>query len=158
MVLSIPFPWRSGFQIPFRWIRSRERSAYVLISVIWIVPVLRTTSPHHLLIRFWMSVRVARCSPSWTDFSGIIKYRLNLRNNITLHLFVLRERLHIKKFLLALKMPELHFSGKWPWFSTISSQLSKYFWMTSLLILVWECVIPITWDWYSKYVDTIRLD
>ena len=108
--------------------------------MIWIVPVLRTISPHHLLIRFWMSVQVARFFPSWMDFLDIIRHKLNLRTNIRLHLFVLGELLHIEKCLSALKTLELHFSGQWPWSSMISSQLSRYFWMTSLLILVWECI------------------
>ena len=46
----------------------------------------------------------------WTAFSGIIRYRLSLRTNIRLHLFVLGEHLHIKKCLSAFKMSELHFS------------------------------------------------
>ena len=32
---------------------------------------------------------------SWMDFLNIIRYKLNLRNNIRLHLFVLGELLHI---------------------------------------------------------------
>ena len=44
-------------------------------------------------------------------FLDIIRYRLNLRANISLHLFVLGECLHIEKFLSVLKMSELHFSG-----------------------------------------------
>ena len=50
--------------------------------------------------------------PLWTAFPGIIRYKLNLRTNIRLHLFVLGERLHIEKCLLALKMLELRFSGR----------------------------------------------
>ena len=50
-------------------------------------------------------------SKLWMAFPDIIRYRLNLRTNIRLHLSVLRERLYIKKCLSALKMPELHFNG-----------------------------------------------
>ena len=51
--------------------------------------------PHHLLIRFWMSVQEARYSPSWTVFPDIIRFRSNPRINIILHLFVLGVLLHI---------------------------------------------------------------
>ena len=34
---------------------------------------------------------------SWMDSSDIIRYRLNLKTNIRLHLFVLRECFHIRK-------------------------------------------------------------
>ena len=43
-------------------------------------------------------------------FLDIIRYKLNLRTNIRLHLFVLGERLHIEKCLSALKTLELHFN------------------------------------------------
>ena len=49
--------------------------------------------------------------PLWMDFLDIIRYKLNPRTNIRLHLFVLRELLHIEKCLLALRTPELLFSG-----------------------------------------------
>ena len=51
------------------------------------------------------------CVPLWMDFPDIIRYKLILRTNIRPHLFVLGELLHIKKFLLALRTPELLFSG-----------------------------------------------
>ena len=60
----------------------------------------------------WMSVRVVRCSPSWMAFLGIIRFKSNPRINIILHLFFLRVLLHIGRCLLALKMLELHFSGR----------------------------------------------
>ena len=119
---------------------------------------LKDNFPTPLLIKFCMSVQEVRFSILWMDFSDIIRYILNLRTNIILHLFVLGECSHIKKCLSALKTSELHFSGQWPWSSTISSQLLKYFWMNSPLILIWECVIPITWYWYSKDAYTIQLD
>ena len=49
--------------------------------------------------------------PFWTDFSDIIRYKLNLRTNIRLHLSILGELLHIEKCLLVLRTPELLFSG-----------------------------------------------
>lgn len=49
--------------------------------------------------------------PLWMAFSDTIRYKLNPRTNIRPHLFVLRELLHIRKCLLALRTSELLFSG-----------------------------------------------
>ena len=48
---------------------------------------------------------------SFMDGPDIIRYKLNLRTNIRLHLFVLGELLHIEKCLLDLRTLELLFSG-----------------------------------------------
>ena len=61
--------------------------------------------------KFWMSVREARYSPSWTVFLDIIRFISNLRINIKLHLFVFGVCLHIRRCLSVLKMSKPHFSG-----------------------------------------------
>ena len=65
--------------------------------------VLRIIFPHHLLIKFWMSVWEERYSPSWMVFPDIIRFRSNLRINIKQISFVLWVHLHTEKMPFGLK-------------------------------------------------------